>query len=115
MPGDFLQREWGAEDVLGEAFAAVGVVGGHGAFAAVHIEAAVLLGQEIGELGRADEFGLAQGVEETVAVWKRRRRRSRRLRKMPRRARGMVKTNGRWGTSWQTELAIQAEMWRTRR
>jgi hypothetical protein len=35
--------------------------------------------------------------------------------KMPRRARGIVKTNWRWGTLWQTEVAIQAEMWRTRR
>ena len=36
-------------------------------------------------------------------------------RKMPRRIFGMVKTNWRWGTSWQTEVAIQSALWRTRR
>jgi hypothetical protein len=42
-------------------------------------------------------------------------RRRRRLRKMPRRTRGMVKTNWRWGTSWQTEVAIHSLVERTRR
>ena len=46
-----------------------------------------------------------------VAVWKRWRR----LRKMPRRALGMVKRNCRCGTSWQTAVAIQLLVERTRR
>ena len=93
-PGDFLEGERGSEDVLGEPFAAGGVVGWHGAFAAVHIEAGMLPGEEIGELGRGDEFGVAEGVaegvEEAAAVWK---RRWRRLQKMPRSTRGMLKTD----------------------
>ena len=57
-----------AEEVLGQAFATGGVVGGHGFFAAVvDREAGVFPGEEVGELGRADEFGVAQGVEEAVA------------------------------------------------
>ncbi|MFT6864243.1 MAG: hypothetical protein ACJAVK_002807 [Akkermansiaceae bacterium] len=45
-----------------------------------------------------------------VAVWKRWVRRCRRLRKIPRRILGMVKTNWRWGTSRQTALAIHSLM-----
>ena len=56
-----------AQKVFGEAFAADGVVGGDGLFATVvDVEAGVLPGEEVGEFFRADEFGLAQGVEEVV-------------------------------------------------
>ena len=51
----------------------------------------------------------------SVAVWKRWVRSWRRLRKMPRRTLGMVKTNWRCGTSWQTAVAIQSLVERTRR
>ena len=43
-------------------------MGGDGLFAAVvDVEAGVFPGEEVGELGGADEFGVAQGVKETVA------------------------------------------------
>jgi hypothetical protein len=42
-------------------------VGGDGFFAAVvDVEAGVLPGEEVGEFFRADEFGVARGVEEVV-------------------------------------------------
>jgi len=57
-----------AEKILGEAFATGGVVGGNGLFAAVvDVEAGVFPGEEIGEFGGTDKFGVAQGVKETVA------------------------------------------------
>jgi len=57
-----------AEKILGEAFATGGVVGGNGLFAAVvDVEAGVFPGEEIGELGGADKFGIAEGLEEAVA------------------------------------------------
>jgi PIN domain nuclease of toxin-antitoxin system len=34
---------------------------------------------------------------------------------MPRSIFGKVNTNWRWGTSWQTEAAVQAPVWRVRR
>jgi hypothetical protein len=68
VPGDFLEGEGVAEEILGEAFAPDGVVGGDGFFAAVvDIEAGVFPGEEVGEFAGADEFGIAQGVEEAVA------------------------------------------------
>jgi len=68
VPSDFLEREGMAEEILGEASAAGGVVGGDGFFAAVvDVEAAVFPREEVGELGGADEFGVAEGVEEAVA------------------------------------------------
>jgi len=57
-----------AEKILGETFAAFGVVGGDGFFAAVvDVEAGVFPGKEVGEAAGADVFAFAQGVEETVA------------------------------------------------
>jgi hypothetical protein len=68
VPGDFLEGEGMAEEILGQAFTAGGVVGGHGFFAAVvDIEAGVFPGEEVGEFAGADEFGIAQGVKEAVA------------------------------------------------
>ena len=57
-----------AEEVFGEAFAALGVVGGNGFFTAVvDVEAGVFPGEEFGESAGADVFAFAQGVEEAVA------------------------------------------------
>ena len=43
-------------------------MGGNGLFAAVvDVEAGVFPGEEIGELGGADKFGVAEGLEEAVA------------------------------------------------
>ena len=57
-----------AEEIFDEAFAAFGVVGGDGLFVAVvDIEAGVFPGEEVGEFAGADEFGIAQGMEEAVA------------------------------------------------
>ena len=57
-----------AEEIFGETSPTGGVVGGDGFFAAVvDVEAAVFLREEVGELGGADEFGVAEGVEEAVA------------------------------------------------
>ena len=67
VPGDFLKGKGMAEEILGEALAAGAVVGGHGLFAAVvDVEAGVFPSEEVGELLRTDEFGLAQGVKEAV-------------------------------------------------
>jgi hypothetical protein len=70
---------------------------------------------KLGIDAHAKWYYVARRLQVVVAVWKRRVRRRRRLRKMPRRTRGMVKTNWRWGTSWQTEVAIQSLVERTRR
>ena len=68
VPGDFLEREGMAEELLGQAFTTGGVVGGHGLFAAVvDIEAGVFPSEEVGEFAGADELGIAEGVEEAVA------------------------------------------------
>ena len=81
-----------AEEVFCQALATGGVVGGDEFFAAVvDAEAGVFPRKETGEFLGADEFGL------------------------PRRTFGMVKTNWRWGTSWQTEVAIHSLVERTRR
>ncbi len=57
-----------AEEIFGEAFAAFGVVGWDGFFAAVvDVEAGVFPGEEVGEAAGADVFAVAQGVEEAVA------------------------------------------------
>jgi hypothetical protein len=57
-----------AEEIFGEAFAAFGVVGGDGFFAAVvDVEAGMFPGEEVGEATGADVFAVAQGVEEAVA------------------------------------------------
>lgn len=68
VPGDFLKGEGMTEEIFGEAFAAFGVVGGDGFFAAVvDVEAGVFPGKEVGEATGADVFAVAQGVEEAVA------------------------------------------------
>ena len=68
VPGDFLEGEGMAEEIFGEAFAPGAVVGGDGFFAAlVNVKAGVLLGEQVGEFLRADEFGFAQGMEEAMA------------------------------------------------
>jgi len=55
VPGDFLQGEGVAEEILGQALAAGVVVGGHGMFAAVvDVEAGVFLGEEVGKFAGAD-------------------------------------------------------------
>jgi len=67
-PGDFLEGEGMAEQILGEAFAACGVVSWDGFFAAVvDVEAGMFPGEEVGEAAGADVFAVAQGVEETMA------------------------------------------------
>jgi hypothetical protein len=51
------------EEIFGEAFAAFGVVGGDGFFAAVvDVESGMFPRQEVGEATGADVFALAQGV-----------------------------------------------------
>ena len=56
-----------AQQVLGKTLATGGVVGGHGLFATVvDVEAGVFPGEEVGEFLRADEFGIAEGVEEAM-------------------------------------------------
>ena len=68
VPSDFLQREWMAEQIFGQAFATGSIVGGDGLFAAVvDAEAGVFPGEEVGELFWTDEFGVAEGVEKVVA------------------------------------------------
>jgi hypothetical protein len=41
IPVDFLEGEWGAQQILGEALAAFGVAGSDGFFSAVDVETAV--------------------------------------------------------------------------
>jgi hypothetical protein len=68
VPGDLLEGERVAEQILGKTFTTCSVVAGDGLFAAVvDIEAGVFPREEVGELGGADEFGVAEGVEEAVA------------------------------------------------
>jgi hypothetical protein len=68
VPSNFLQREGMAEEVFRQTFTTGGVVGGDGLFSAVvDIEAGVFPGEEIGEFGGTDDFGVAEGLEEAVA------------------------------------------------
>jgi len=68
VPGDFLEGEWMAEEILGEALAPGAVVGWDGFFAAVvNVKAGMFPGEEVGEFAGADEFGFAEGVEEAVS------------------------------------------------
>jgi hypothetical protein len=56
------------QDAPATAFAAFGVVGGDGFFAAVvDVEAGMFPGDEVGEFFRTDVFAVAQGLEEAVA------------------------------------------------
>ena len=68
VPGDFLEGERMAEQIFRQTLATGGVVGGDGLFAAVvDVEAGVFPGEEIGEFGGADEFGVTESVEKAVA------------------------------------------------
>ncbi|MDB4327569.1 hypothetical protein N9962_00310 [bacterium] len=68
VPGDFLEGERMAEQIFRQTLATGGVVGGDGLFAAVvDIEAGVFPGEEVGEFGGTDEFGVTESVEEVVA------------------------------------------------
>ena len=64
---DFLEGERGAQKVLGEALAALGVSGCDGFFTAVDVKTAVFPGEEFCDFLCADQFGGAQSVEEAVA------------------------------------------------
>jgi hypothetical protein len=60
VPGDFLEGERMAEEILGEALATFGIMGGDGFFAAVvDVEAGMFPGEEVGEFFRADVFAFA--------------------------------------------------------
>ena len=67
VPVDLLEREGHAQQVLGQVLAAGDVVRRDGFRAVIDVEAAVFPGEQVVELGGADELGLAQGVEEAVA------------------------------------------------
>ncbi len=57
-----------AEQILGKAFATVGVMRGDGFFATtINVEAAVFPGEQVGEAAGADVFAVAEGLQETVA------------------------------------------------
>jgi len=57
-----------AEEIFGETSPTGAVMGGDGFFAAVvDVEAAVFPREEVGEFFGADEFGVAEGLEEAVA------------------------------------------------
>jgi DNA polymerase-3 subunit gamma/tau len=64
---DFLEGEWGAQQVLGEALAAFGIAGANGLFPAVDVKAAVFPGEEIGDLFSAEVFFVAEDLEEAMA------------------------------------------------
>jgi len=67
VPGDFLEGEGMAQQILGKAFASSCVVRGDGFFATiVDVEAGVFPYEELVKLPRADKFGIAQAVEEAV-------------------------------------------------
>jgi len=68
VPSDFLEGKRMTEEIFGETSPTGGVMGGDGFFAAVvDVEAAVFPGEEVGEFFEADEFGVAEGLEEAVA------------------------------------------------
>ena len=64
---DFLEGEWGAQQILGEALAAFGVAGGNGLFAAVDVEAAVFPGEEFGDFLGAEVFAVSEDLEKAMA------------------------------------------------
>jgi len=67
IPGDFLEREWGAQQILGQPLTTLEVVGADEVGIGVDVEAAVFPGEEVGDFVVADEFGGVEGVEESVA------------------------------------------------
>ena len=67
IPGDFLEGKGMAEEVFRQTFTTGDVVGRNGLFAAVvDIESGVFPGEEVGEFSRANEFGVAEGVEKAL-------------------------------------------------
>lgn len=64
---DFLEGEGGAQQILRQALPALEIAGADGGVISMDVEAAVLPGEEVGEFGIADEFGVVQGVEEAGA------------------------------------------------
>ena len=56
-----------AQEILGEALAALGVAGCDGFGTGVDMEAAVLPREQVGQAAGADELGFAQGLEEAVS------------------------------------------------
>lgn len=67
IPMDFLEGERGAQKVLGEALAALGVSGCDRFFSGVDVKTAVFPGGEFCDFLCADQFGGVQSVEEAVA------------------------------------------------
>ena len=67
VPGNFLEGERMAEQIFRQTLATGGVVGGDEFFAAVvDVEAGVFPGEEVGEFGGTDEFGVVEGMEKAV-------------------------------------------------
>jgi hypothetical protein len=66
---DFLEGEWGAQQILGEALATFDVARSDGFFPAVDVEAAVFPGEEIGDLLGVEVFFVA-------GIWRKRWRKS---------------------------------------
>ncbi len=64
---DFLEGEWGAQQVFGEALAAFDVAGGDGFFPAVDVKAAVFPGEEVGDSLGTEVFGVAEDLEKAIA------------------------------------------------
>ena len=64
---DFLEGEWGSQQMFRESLAAFGVAGSDGLFPTVDVEAAVFPREEIGDLLGAEVFFVAKDLEEAVA------------------------------------------------
>jgi hypothetical protein len=67
VPGDFLEGEGGAQQILGEALASLDVRRADEVGVGMDVKAAVFPREEVGYFVVADEFGLVEGVEELVA------------------------------------------------
>ncbi len=68
VPGDFLQREWMAQKILGEAFAAAMVVSiDKVVTAVVNVKSGMLPTEQIAQFVRADEFLFPEDGEEAMA------------------------------------------------
>ena len=67
VPVDFLEGEWGAQEIFREALAAFGVARRDGFFPAVDVEAAVFPREEIGDFVGTEVFAVAEDLEEAVA------------------------------------------------
>ena len=67
VPVDFLEGEWGSQEIFSETLAAFGVARRDGFFAAVDVESAVFPREEFGDFLGAEVFAVAEGLEEAVA------------------------------------------------